>query len=293
MAAALVASGTCELAIAGGVEHMQRVPTDAMQRVEDLLGTPWPAELWARYDFVHQGVSAELIAERWGISREEMDALAVESHRRAARAAAEARFEREFVAVDTPHRAPSRDQGIREGIDAEQLATLKTPFKADGRITAATSSQISDGAAAVLLASRARAEELGLVPRARVFDQVTVGVDPVIMLTGPIPATRLLLERNGLAIGDIDRFEVNEAFAAVVAAWERELAPDHERVNVNGGAMALGHPVGASGARLIATLVSELERCDGELGLATMCCGGGLGTGTLLQRINETTGGTQ
>src|SRR3712207_1206572 len=177
------------------------------------------------------------------------------------------------------------DQGIRPGTTLEALAQLKPAFKADGRITAGNSSQISDGAAAVLLMSRERADALGIRPRARILDQTTVGVDPVMMLTGPIPATAKLLERTGMTIDDIDLFEVNEAFAPVVAAWAREHEPDMDRVNVNGGAMALGHPLGSTGARLITTLLHELERSDTELGLVTMCCGGGLGTGTVLQRV--------
>ena len=177
------------------------------------------------------------------------------------------------------------DQGIRPGTTAEALAELKPVFKEDGKITAGNSSQISDGAAAVLLAARETADELGLRARARIVDQTTVGVDPVIMLTGPIPATRKMLERNGLTIDDIDLFEVNEAFSSVIGAWEQELGPDPERVNVNGGAIALGHPLGSTGARLITTLLHELERSDRELGLVTMCCGGGLGTATLIQRL--------
>jgi acetyl-CoA acyltransferase len=177
------------------------------------------------------------------------------------------------------------DQGIRPETSLEALAGLKPAFKPDGKITAGNSSQISDGAAAVLLMSGEKARELGLTPRARIVDQTTVGVDPVIMLTGPIPATRKLLERNGMTVGDIDLFEVNEAFAPVVLAWKRELRPDMDRVNVNGGAMALGHPLGSTGARLMTTLLHELERSDAETGLVTMCCGGGLGTGTIIQRV--------
>jgi acetyl-CoA acyltransferase len=284
-AAALVASGTHELVIASGVEHMEHVPIDSPLKVAELYGSPWPQELLDRFDFVPQGISAELIAEGWDISREAMDALAVRSHRAAALAADEGRFAREMVPIETPHGVVERDQGIRPDTSAEALARLKTPFRRDGRVTAGTSSQLSDGAAAVLVASAAKARRLGLEPRVRIVDQVTVGVDPVIMLTGPIPATRKLLERTGLAIDDIDLFEVNEAFASVVLAWERELGPDMARVNVNGGAMALGHPVGSTGARLVATIVNELERRDAELGLVTMCCGGGLGTGTILQRL--------
>lgn len=284
-ASALVASGTHELVIAGGVEHMHHVPINSPLKVQELFGTPWPQELLDRFEFIPQGLSAERIAERWDVSREEMDALAVESHRRAAKATEEGRFARETVSIQTPHGAVSSDQGIRAGTTLESIAELKTPFKPDGRITAATSSQLSDGAAAVLVASATAVERLGLTPRARVIDQVTVGVDPVIMLTGPIPATRKLLGRTGTTISDFDLFEVNEAFASVVLAWQRELEPDMARVNVNGGAMALGHPVGSTGARLFATIISELERSGGQLGLVTMCCGGGLGTGAIVQRV--------
>jgi acetyl-CoA acetyltransferase family protein len=286
-AAALVASGTHDLVIAAGVEHMQHVPINSPLKVAELYGSPWPQELLDRFDFVPQGMSAELIAERWDISREEMDELAVTSHRLAAAAADAGRFDREIVAIETPHGTVERDQGIRPDTSLEVLARLKTPFKEGGRVTAGTSSQLSDGAAAVLLASPSKARALGLSPPARVVDQVTVGVDPIIMLTGPIPATRKLLGRTGLTVEDIDLFEVNEAFASVVLAWQREVRPDMERVNVNGGAMALGHPVGMTGARLVGTILHELERRDAELGLVTMCCGGGLGTGTILQRLRR------
>ena len=284
-AAALIASGSHELVIAAGVEHMHHVPIDSPMKIVELYGDPWPQELLNRFQFIPQGLSAERIAEQWEISRREMDQLAVTSHARAAAATEEGRFERETVPIETPHGTVETDQGIRPETNLESLAQLKTPFKPDGRITAGTSSQLSDGAAAVLLASRPAAERLGLRPRARVVDQVTVGVDPVIMLTGPIPATRKLLDRTGLGIDDFDLIEVNEAFASVVLAWQRELSPDMDRVNVNGGAMALGHPVGSTGARLVTTILHELERSDRELGLVTMCCGGGLGTGTILERL--------
>ena len=284
-AAALIASGSHELVIAAGVEHMHHVPIVSPMKIVELYGDPWPQELLDRFQFIPQGLSAERIAEQWEISRREMDQLAVTSHARAAAATEEGRFERETVPIETPHGTVETDQGIRPETNLESLAQLKTPFKPDGRITAGTSSQLSDGAAAVLLASRPAAERLGLRPRARVVDQVTVGVDPVIMLTGPIPATRKLLDRTGLGIDDFDLIEVNEAFASVVLAWQRELSPDMDRVNVNGGAMALGHPVGSTGARLVTTILHELERSDGELGLVTMCCGGGLGTGTILERL--------
>ena len=284
-AASLVASGTHDLVIAAGVEHMGHVPIDSPLKVMELYGSPWPQELLERFDFVPQGISAEMIAERWEVSRAEMDALAVESHRRADVATREGRFDAETVAISTPHGLVSADQGIRPGTNLEDLAGLKTPFKADGRVTAATSSQLSDGAAAVLVASPEAVERHGLRPRARMIDQTTVGVDPIIMLTGPIPATRRLLERTGMTMSDLDLMEVNEAFASVVLAWQRELGADMDRVNVNGGAMALGHPVGSTGARLFATIIAEMERRDAATGLVTMCCGGGLGTGAIIERV--------
>jgi acetyl-CoA acetyltransferase family protein len=250
------------------------------------VGTPWPQPLLDRYELVPQGTSAEMIADLWEIPRGELDELALRSHRLAHAATEEGRFEREIVPVGTNGTTQVADQGIRPDTTLEALAGLKPAFKPEGKVTAGNASQISDGAAAVLLMSAEKAAELGVRPRARIVDQVTVGVDPVLMLTGPIPATRKLLERNDLAVGDIDRFEVNEAFASVVAAWRRELDPDFDRVNVNGGAMALGHPLGSSGARLITTLLHELERSDSETGLVTMCCGGGIGTGTLLRRVS-------
>jgi acetyl-CoA acetyltransferase family protein len=264
---------------------MHHVPIDSPVKIVDLYGTPWPQELLDRFEFIPQGLSAERIAEQWGIERAEMDELAVSSHRRAHAATVDGHFANQILPIETPHGTVSADQGIRPGTTVEALAELNTPFKLDGRITAGTSSQLSDGAAALLLASRGAAEHLGLTPRAQIVDQVTVGVDPVIMLTGPIPATRKLLSRTGMGIDDFDLIEINEAFASVVLAWQRELSPDMDRVNVNGGAMALGHPVGSTGARLMTTIVHELERSDGELGLVTMCCGGGLGTGTIVRRL--------
>ncbi|HET9938450.1 MAG TPA: thiolase family protein, partial [Gaiella sp.] len=217
--------------------------------------------------------------------RERLDEIGARSQQRAERAVAEGRFEREIHPVQVNGHVVSTDQGVRPGTTVETLAELKPAFKEDGRITAGNSSQISDGAAAVLLMSREKADELGVTPRARIVDQTTVGVDPVLMLTGPIPATRKILERNGLTIDDIDLFEVNEAFSSVIGAWEDELGPDTDRVNVNGGAIALGHPLGSTGARLLTTLLHELERSDAERGLVTMCCGGGLGTATLIERV--------
>jgi len=286
MAAALVASGTHDLVIAGGVENMGHVPMDALVRIEELYGEAWPTELRELYDFPTMGESAERIAERWDISRAEMDELAVRSHRLATKARDAGRFEREIVPMVLDGETRVSDQAIRPGTTMEGLAELKTVFRPDGgRVTAGSSSPLTDGAAGVMVASDAAVQAHGLTRRARILDQTTVGVDPLIMLTGPIPATRKLLERNGMTIDDIDLVEVNEAFGSVVLAWERELKPDMDRVNVNGGAIALGHPVGASGSRLFATLLAEMERRDVEIGLVTMCCGGGLGTATLVQRV--------
>ena len=286
LAAALIASGTHDVVIAGGVEHMGHVPMNSPAKISELYGDPWPPELRARYDFVPQGESAELIADRWAISRGEMDAFAARSHQLAAAAAAAGRFDREMIPQELDGKSRVSDQTIRPQTTAESLAALSPVFRAGGAVTAGSSSPICDGAAGLLLASPDGAERHGLRPRARIVDQTTVGVDPVIMLTGPIPATRKLLERNGMTIGDIDLIEINEAFSSVVLAWERELKPDMDRVNVNGGAIALGHPVGATGARLFGTLLAEMEHRDAETGLVTMCCGGGLGTATLVQRVS-------
>jgi acetyl-CoA acyltransferase len=283
-AAALIASGVHDVVIGGGVEHMGRIPLSAGMKLYDELGSPFPPALLERYDIVHQGLSAELIAERWGVSRRDSDEIALRSQERAARATAEGRFDREIVPFPVNGDVFTTDQGIRE-TTIEGLAALQPAFKEDGTITAGNASQVSDGASAVLLMSRQKADELGVTPRARIVDLTTVGVDPVLMLTGPIPATRKILERNGMTIDEIDLIEINEAFASVVAAWERELEPDVDRVNVNGGAIALGHPLGSTGGRLLATLLHELERSGGERGLVTMCCGGGLGTATLIERV--------
>jgi acetyl-CoA acetyltransferase family protein len=284
-AAGLIAAGVHDVMIGAGVEHMGRVPMGSNVAHADEFGTPFPPELMARYELIPQGLSAELIAERWEVTRAEQDELGLRSHQLAARATDEGRFEREIIPMQIDGQTIATDQGIRRDTSLEALAALKPAFKEDGSVTAGNSSQISDGAAAVLLMSREKADELGLRPRARVFDAITVGVDPVIMLTGPIPATQRLLERNGMTIGDLDLIEINEAFASVVGAWRRELRADMDRVNVNGGALALGHPLGSSGARLITTLLHELERSDSELGLVTMCTAGGTGTGTILERV--------
>ncbi len=287
-AANLIQSGACDITIAAGVESMSRVPMGTT--VFQGPGTPFPPELLELYDLVSQGLSAEMIAEMWHITREQADEYSARSQRRAGEAQANGRFDREIAPVvvgangDGRVIVISQDQGIRPDTTVKSLAALQPAFRPDGILHAGNSSQITDGAAAVLLMSLERATALGITPRARIAGQVVVGVDPVTMLTGPIPATAKLLERSGLTIDDIDLFEVNEAFAPVVLAWEREHHPDMERVNVNGGAIALGHPLGASGARLMTTLLHELERRDGRYGLQTMCCGGGLGTGTLIDR---------
>jgi acetyl-CoA acetyltransferase family protein len=283
-AAALVGTGAHDVVIGGGVEHMGRVPMSAAGAIMADYGHPFTPELLERHPVVHQGLSAELIAERWEVSRRECDEIALRSQERAARATDEGRFEREILPIGGNGTPYASDQGIRP-TTLDALAGLKPAFKPDGRLTAGNSSQVSDGAAAVLLMARETADERGVRPRARIVDHLTVGVDPVLMLTGPIPATRKILQRNGMTIDDVDLIEINEAFASVIAAWERELDPDIDKVNVNGGAIALGHPLGATGARLMTTLLHELERSDGQFGLVTMCCGGGLGTATLIERI--------
>jgi acetyl-CoA acyltransferase len=292
--AALIAAGVHDTAIGSGVEHMGHIPMGVGFSWVDQVGSPWPQELLDHYNLVPQGISAEMIANKWEVPRSELDEIGVRSHQNAAKATDEGRFEREIVPFQVNGDTYVTDQGIRPDTTLETLAGLRTAFpdaakyvggEENLKVTAGNASQISDGAAAVLLMSREKADALGLKPRARIVDQTTVGVDPVIMLTGPIPATKKLLERNKMTIDDIDLFEVNEAFASVLAAWRRELDPDWDRVNVNGGAIALGHPLGSTGARLITTLLHELERSDKETGLVTMCCGGGLGTGTLIQRI--------
>src|SRR5690349_11025032 len=283
--AALIASGIHDVVIGSGVEHMGHISFAAGAKAQQEFGSPWTQKFWDRYDVRGQGIGAELIAEEYEIPRSELDELAVESHRKAARATEQGWFEREIVPVRVNGHSVATDQGIRPDTNIEALSQLKPAFKPDGRITAGNSSQISDGAAAVLLMSREKADALGLTPRARIVDTTSVGCDPVKMLEGPIPATRKLLDRNKLAIGDIDYVEINEAFAPVVAAWRREYDPDMARVNPRGGAMALGHPLGSTGARLLTTLLHELEDEDKETGLVTMCCGGGLGTATLIQRV--------
>jgi acetyl-CoA acetyltransferase family protein len=291
IAAAMIAAGVQDAVIAAGVEHMGHVPFAAGIRAQDEFGRAVTGQMQQRFGLTEtqnltgQGDAAELIAETWDVSRSEMDALALRSHQLAHQTTTAGGFSREIIAVDVDQLPVSIDQGIRADANMASIAALPPAFRPDGRVTAATSSQVSDGAAAALLMSKRRADELGVRPRARVVDHLTVGVDPKMMLHGPIPATHKILERNRLTIGDLDAIEINEAFASVVAAWMRECKPDIERVNPRGGAMALGHPLGASGVRLITTLLHFLEDEHKELGLVTMCCGGGLGTATLIQRV--------
>ena len=284
--AALIASGVHDVVIGSGVEHMGHIPFAAGMKTQQEFGAAFTPKLMDRHNIVGQGLGAEMIADQWEISRAELDELAVRSHALAHKATEEGRFEREMIPMEIDGQTTITDQGIRPDTSLETLSQLRPAFKENGKITAGNASQISDGAAAVLLMTREKAPELGLTPRARSVDQTTVGCDPVKMLEGPIPATRKILERNRMSMSDIDLVEINEAFAPVVAAWAREHGADMDRVNIRGGAMALGHPLGSTGARLITTLLHSLEDEDKELGLVTMCCGGGLGTGTLIQRTS-------
>jgi acetyl-CoA acyltransferase len=294
-AAQAIMAGAQDIVIAAGVEHMTRVPMGVT--AEQGPGFPFGPLVLERYaqGLVPQGISAEMIADKWGISREELDELSLESHRRANQATEEGRFDEQIVPVEITREngnveMVTRDEGIRADTSMEKLANLQPAFQAGGVITAGNSSQISDGAAAVLIMSEDKAGELGLTPKARFVNFSMVGVDPITMLTGPIPATEKVLERTGLSIDDIDLFEVNEAFASVTVAWRMEHGGSDpmslwDRTNVNGGAIALGHPLGASGARLLTTLVWELERTGGRYGLQTMCEGGGMANGMIIERI--------
>ncbi len=288
-----VMAGAYDVVVAAGVEAMTRVPMGASMQVGGVPFGPAVLERYAeRGGLVPQGVAAEIIADQWGLSREQLDAYSARSQQRAARARDEGRFDDEVLpvavrddsGVDTAE-VLRHDEGIRPETTVESLAGLKPAFKADGKVTAGNSSQISDGAAAVLVTSEETAAGLGLVPRARFHTFALAGVDPITMLTGPIPATRVALERAKLDIADIDVVELNEAFASVVLAWEAEVGPDMERVNPNGGAIALGHPLGCTGARLMTTLVHELERSGGHFGLQVMCEGGGLANATIIERL--------
>ena len=298
-AAQAVMSGAHDIIIAAGVETMSSVPMGAS--IGRDLGFPFTDAMNARYadagGLVPQGIGAEMIADKWNLSREDLDAFGAQSQQRAVRAQEEGRFDNEIIAVKAKPRDKetgelietdelhTADEGVRQGTTAESLANLKPAFKPDGKVTAGNSSQICDGASAVLIMTEEKAAALGLTPRARFHTFALAGVDPVTMLTGPIPATTIALEKSGLSINDIDVFEVNEAFASVVLAWEKEHHPDMERVNVNGGAIALGHPLGGSGTKLMATMLNELERTGGRYGLQTMCEGGGLANATIIERL--------
>jgi len=286
-AANLIQSGVCDVTIAGGVESMSRVP---MGSNAVSPGVPFPPELMELYDLVPQGISAELMARKYGISRQAMDEFSVESHHRAAEATAKGYFTSQLLAVDISNGQPevfAKDEGIRANANYEATSALQPAFNPEHSITAGNSSQISDGAAAVLLMSLDKAKQLGIKPRARIRAQAVVGTDPVLMLEGPIPGTAAVLKRAGLELNSIDLFEVNEAFASVVLAWQKETGADLKKTNVNGGAIAVGHPLGASGAILMNRLLYELERRDLRYGLETMCCGGGLGTATIIDREVE------
>jgi acetyl-CoA acyltransferase len=300
-AAQAVMAGAHDIVVAAGVEVMSQVPMGASVG-DGRFGFPFGPRVGLRYTdvggLVPQGESAERIADKWGLSREELDAFAAESQARAARATAEGRFENEIIPVRSIHRDKesgditesdelvTADEGIRPDSTVETLANLKPAFRKDGKITAGNSSQITDGASAALIMSEEKARELGLRPRARFHTFALAGVDPVMMLTGPIPSTAKVLGKAGLSVDDIDLFEVNEAFASVVLAWQRETGADMDKVNVNGGAIALGHPLGCSGTKLLATLVNELERRAGRYGLQTMCEGGGMANATIIERLD-------
>ena len=285
-----VLSGAYDVVIAGGVESMTRVPMGSSYMQGP--GAPFGSQMLKRYDngLVHQGISADLVAQKWEISRRELDEFSLESHRRAARATAEGRFSSQIVPVPVQNEDGTssmfeKDEGIRTDTSLEKLASLKPAFKPDGLITAGNSSQISDGAAAVLIMESGTAEQLGLKPRARFVSFSLAGDNPILMLTAPIPATFKALARAGLTMDDIDLVEINEAFASVVLAWQRETGTDLQKVNVNGGAVAVGHPLGASGARLTTVLLHELERTGGRYGLQTICEGGGMANGMIIERI--------
>lgn len=295
LATALVAGGVVDVAVACGVESMSRIPIGSNSSKKLGLGVPIPKAYFGRYEFTSQFEGAERIAEKWGVTRADADSFGLASQQRAARAWDEDRFAGQYLSVEAPDvdeegnptgttHTVARDEGLRD-TTLEKLATLKPVAREDGVHTAGSSSQISDGAAAVLLMTAEKAAELGLTPRARIVDTCLVGVDPVLMLTGPMDATKRLLERTGRSIDSIDLFEINEAFASVVLAWAREVGADLEKTNPNGGAIALGHPLGATGAFLLTKALYELERSDLSSALVSMCCGGGLGTGTIIERI--------
>ena len=284
-AAQAILAGDMEVVVAAGVENMSRVPMGS-----NVQGIELSKELTSRYEIINQGLSTERIAEKWGLSRQQMDEFSLESHEKAIKSQDEGRFKREIMPVnvllpDGNQAIITMDEGPRRGTSLEKLASLKSPFLENGRVTAGNASQISDGAAAVLVMSREKAEELGLKPRFRIVARSVIGSDPTLMLTGPIPATAKVLAKAGLSLADIDIFEVNEAFAAVPLAWLMETGADPRKLNPNGGAIALGHPLGASGARLMTTLMHELERTGGRYGLQTMCEGHGMANATIIERL--------
>ena len=281
----MIRSKVASIVIAGGVELMSRTQGG---NDDTRYGSRNPQKLIDRYAMPTMGEAAERIAERWNLSREELDQLALRSHVLASRAQEAGSFNQQIVPIVQPDGTTFVvDEGVRRDASIEKLASLKTAFRPNGRITAGNASQVSDGATGLLLMTAAKARELGLRPLARLHAQLVVGVSPEIMLTGPIPATRQILQRCDLTLDDIDLFEINEAFASVLGAWMHELQPDMDKVNVNGGSIAMGHPLGSTGARLMMTLVDELERRDGRFGLQAMCCGGGLGTATIVERITN------
>ncbi|WP_313428363.1 thiolase family protein [Siminovitchia terrae] len=277
-----ILSGDMDVVIACGVENMSRVPM-----LSNLQGARNSKQLTDRYEIINQGLSAERIAEQWGFTREELDHFSLESHEKAVRAIKEGRFDREIMKIITESGMMNNDEGPRENTSMEKLAALEPPFIKTGKITAGNASQISDGAAAILLMSREKAEELGVRPRFRVISRSVVGSDPTLMLTGPVAATEKALEKAGMNLSDIDLFEVNEAFASVPLQWLKETGANPAKLNVNGGAIALGHPLGATGARVMTTLVHELERQNKKYGLQAICEGFGMANATIIERLEQ------
>lgn len=286
-AAQSILAGDMDIVIAGGVENMSRVPMGS-----NMNGASISEKLKEKFEVIHQGISAERIAKEYNLTRQNLDEFAVQSHQRALKAQAEGYFTKEILPIDILNEEGNveifnQDSGPRQGTSLEKLAVLSPSFLEDGMIHAGNASQISDGAAAVLIMSRSKALELGLKPKFKIHTRVVVGSDPTLMLTGPIPATRKVIKKSGIALEEIDVFEVNEAFAPVVLAWLKEIGADPEKVNPNGGAIALGHPLGASGARLMVSMMHELERKGGRYGLQTMCEGNGMANATIIERLDD------
>ncbi len=287
LAAGMIASGQADIVVAGGVENMTRIPMGSSLG----NGTPFTDKIMEAYNMIPQGMAADEIAQKWDISRAEVDQIGYDSHMKAAKAQANGWFDQEILPIEgvDDENKPfivNKDQGVRPSASLEKMAALQPAFNTDGVTTAGNSSQISDGAAALVVMSREKADALGIKPKARLVSMVTVGSDPHLMLTGPVEATRKALTRANMTLDQIDLFEVNEAFASVIGMWKREISADMSKVNVHGGAIALGHPLGASGARLMTTLLHALETHDKRYGLQTMCCGGGMGTGTIIERLD-------